>query len=105
MKSSRGIHSRYRSKMNVQPTSRVRWFLVAWLFVLSAVAFIDRVNLSVAGAKFTEEFAISNVRLGLVFSVFLFGYAIFQTPGGWLADRFGPRRTLTLGLVLWGVFS
>jgi len=63
------------------------------------------VNLSVAGAKFTEEFAISNVRLGLVFSVFLFGYAIFQTPAGWLADRFGPRRMLTLGLVLWGVFS
>jgi len=88
-----------------QPTSRVRWFLVAWLFVLSAVAFIDRVNLSVAGAKFTEEFGISNVRLGLVFSVFLFGYAIFQTPAGWLADRFGPRRMLTLGLALWGVFS
>jgi len=91
--------------MNAQPTSRVRWFLVLWLFVLSAVAFIDRVNLSVAGAKFTEEFGISNVRLGLVFSAFLFGYAIFQIPAGWLADRFGPRRMLTLGLVLWGVFS
>src|SRR5437588_6391326 len=91
--------------MTAQPTSRVRWFLVVWLFVLSAVAFIDRVNLSVAGAKFSEEFAISNVRLGLVFSIFLFGYAIFQTPAGWLADRFGPRRMLTLGLVLWGVFS
>jgi len=91
--------------MNAQPTSRIRWYLVVWLFVLSAVAFIDRVNLSVAGAKLTEEFAISNVRLGLVFSVFLFGYAIFQTPAGRLADRFGPRRMLTLGLVLWGVFS
>jgi len=91
--------------MTAQPTSRVRWFLVVWLFVLSAVAFIDRVNLSVAGAKFSEEFAISNVRLGLVFSIFLFGYSIFQTPAGWLADRFGPRRMLTLGLVLWGVFS
>jgi len=91
--------------MNSQATSYVRWFLVFLLFVLSAVAFVDRVNLSVAGAKFSEEFAISNVRLGLVFSVFLFGYAIFQTPAGWLADRYGPRRMLTLGLVLWGVFS
>ncbi|MBA0086247.1 MAG: MFS transporter [Acidobacteria bacterium Pan2503] len=91
--------------MTVPPTSRVRWFLVVWLFVLSAVAFIDRVNLSIASTKISEEFAISNVRLGLVFSVFLFGYAIFQTPAGRLADRFGPRRMLTLGLVLWGVFS
>jgi ACS family glucarate transporter-like MFS transporter len=78
---------------------------VFWLFVLSAVAYLDRVNLSIAGAKLTEEFGISNVRLGFVFSAFLFGYALFQTPAGWLADRFGPRRVLTLGVVWWGVFS
>jgi ACS family glucarate transporter-like MFS transporter len=91
--------------MTVPPTTHVRWFLVLWLFVLSAVAYLDRVNLSIAGAKLTEEFTISNVRLGLVFSAFLFGYALFQTPAGWLADRFGPRRVLTVGVVWWGLFS
>src|SRR5207244_542150 len=91
--------------MTSQPTSHVRWFLVFLLFVLSAVAFLDRVNLSIAGAKISEEFGISNIRLGLVFSAFLFGYALFQTPAGWLADRFGPRRMLTLGVLWWGVFS
>lgn len=91
--------------MTSERPTRVRWFLVAWLFVLSAVAFLDRVNLSIAGAKISEEFAISLVRLGPVFSVFLFGYAIFQTAAGRLADRFGPRRMLTFGLVWWGVFS
>src|SRR5215472_9634332 len=91
--------------MTSQPTSHVRWFLVFLLFVLSAVAFLDRVNLSIAGVKISEEFAISNVRLGLVFSAFLFGYALFQTPAGWLADRFGPRRMLTLGVLWWGIFT
>jgi MFS transporter, ACS family, glucarate transporter len=91
--------------MSAPPTSRVRWFLVFWLFVLSAVAYLDRVNLSIAGVKLAEEFAISNKQLGLVFSVFLFGYAVFQTPAGWLADRFGARRVLTAGVVWWGVFS
>jgi len=91
--------------MTSHPTSHVRWFLVFLIFVLSAVAFLDRVNLSIAGAKISEEFAISNVRLGLVFSAFLFGYALFQTPAGWLADRFGPRRTLTLGVLWWGIFT
>jgi ACS family glucarate transporter-like MFS transporter len=91
--------------MTVPPTTHVRWFLVLWLFVLSAVAYLDRVNLSIAGAKLTEEFTISNVRLGLVFSAFLFGYALFQTPAGWLADRFGSRRVLTVGVVWWGLFS
>jgi ACS family glucarate transporter-like MFS transporter len=91
--------------MIARPASRVRWFLVFWLFVLSAVAYLDRVNLSIAGAKLVEEFAISNLQLGLVFSAFLLGYALFQTPAGWLADRFGPRRVLTAGVLWWGVFS
>jgi MFS transporter, ACS family, glucarate transporter len=91
--------------MTERSTSRVRWFLVFWLFVLSAVAYLDRVNLSIAGVKLAEEFAISNIQLGFVFSAFLLGYALFQTPAGWLADRFGPRRVLTAGVVWWGVFS
>lgn len=85
--------------------SNVRWFLVLWLFVLSAVAYLDRVNLSIAGAKISEEFGVSNVRLGFVFSAFLLGYALFQTPAGWFADRFGPRRVLTGGVIWWGIFS
>lgn len=92
---------------NLAPTrtSYVRWGLIFWLFVLSAVAYLDRVNLSIAGAKLTEEFNIGNVELGLVFSAFLFGYALFQTPAGWLADRFGPRCVLTGGVIWWGLFS
>lgn len=82
-----------------------RWFLVFWLFVLSAVAYLDRVNISIASVRFTEEFAISNVRLSFVFNAFLVGYALFQTPAGWLADRFGPRRVLTIGVLWWGVFT
>jgi MFS transporter, ACS family, glucarate transporter len=95
--------------MDAQITSRrttpIRWFLVWWLFVLSAVAYLDRVNLSIAGAKLSEEFAISNIRLGLVFSAFLFGYALCQTPAGWLADRFGPRRMLAAGVLWWGILT
>lgn len=91
--------------MTSEQPSYVRWFLVFWLFVLSAVAFLDRVNVSIAGAKLSEEFAISNIRLGFIFSAFLFGYALCQTPAGWLADRFGPRRMLTAGVLWWSVFS
>ena len=91
--------------MKLPSATNVRWLLVLWLFVLSAVAYLDRVNLSIAGAKISDEFAISNVRLGFIFSAFLFGYALFQTPAGWLADRFGPRRVLTGGVIWWAVFS
>jgi len=88
-----------------QRVSRIRWFLVAWIFVLSAVSYLDRVNISIAGSSLAAEFRLNTVQLGTVFMAFLVGYALFQTIGGWLADRYGPRRTLTAGVLWWGVFT
>ena len=83
----------------------MRWVLVFWLFVLSAVAFLDRVNISVAGGLISAEFHLSKIQLGWVFSAFLLGYALFQTVGGRLADRFGSRCVLAGGVVWWGIFT
>jgi ACS family glucarate transporter-like MFS transporter len=85
--------------------SNVRVRLVGMLFVISAIAFLDRTNISVAGVQMRQEYAIDQIRLGWIFSAFLIGYAAFQVPAGWLAARIGPRRLLTLALVWWGVFS
>jgi len=87
------------------PTTRVRWLLVFWIFVLSAVAFLDRVNISVAGSSLRTAYGLSTVELGWIFSSFLVGYALFQTVAGRLADRFGPRRVLAYGVTWWGVFT
>jgi ACS family glucarate transporter-like MFS transporter len=84
---------------------RVRWALIVWMFVISAVAYLDRVNISIAGSAIQKDYGLDNVRLGWVFSAFVLGYAIFQVPGGLLADKFGPRRILALGTVWWGVFT
>jgi ACS family glucarate transporter-like MFS transporter len=86
-------------------TSRVRWFLVFWLFVLSAVSYLDRVNISIAGGAIVDAYHLTDVQLGRVFSALVAGYALFQTVGGHLADRFGPRRVLTGGVVWWGIFT
>jgi ACS family glucarate transporter-like MFS transporter len=83
----------------------VRWFLVFWLFVLSAVSYLDRVNISIAGGSIAEAYHLSDLQLGKVFSAMLVGYALFQTIGGRLADRFGARRVLTAGVVWWGIFT
>jgi ACS family glucarate transporter-like MFS transporter len=85
--------------------SRVRLALVFLLFLISAIAFLDRTNISVAGVQMRQEYGLDQVHLGWVFSAFLIGYALFQVPAGWLAARFGPRKVLTCALVWWGVFS
>ncbi|HET6177938.1 MAG TPA: MFS transporter [Candidatus Sulfotelmatobacter sp.] len=91
--------------MTVAQTTRVRWFLVLWLFVLSAVSYLDRVNISIAGGAIADAYHLSDVQLGKVFSAMLVGYAMFQTVGGRLADRFGPRRVLAAGVLWWGIFT
>jgi ACS family glucarate transporter-like MFS transporter len=91
--------------MNSARTSHVRWFLVFWLFILSAVSYLDRVNISIAGGSIAEAYHLSDVQLGQVFSAMLVGYALFQTVGGRLADRFGPRRVLAAGVAWWGIFT
>ena len=91
--------------MAEQSSSRVRWLLIGWLFVLSAVAFLDRVNLSIAGGALSTEYHLTNVQFGFLSTALLIGYTLFQTPAGWLADRFGPRRVLTLSVLWWGVFT
>lgn len=85
--------------------SRVRIMLVFMLFLLSAVAFLDRTNISVAGVQMRQEYRFDQIHLGWVFSAFLIGYAAFQVPAGWLAWRYGPRRVLAIGIVWWGVLS
>jgi ACS family glucarate transporter-like MFS transporter len=82
-----------------------RWILVGWMFLISAIAYLDRVNLSIAGRAIEEEFHLTDIQLGYVLSAFVLGYAIFQAPGGRIADRFGPRRVLALGVVWWAVFT
>ena len=84
---------------------RIRWVLIGWMFTISAIAYLDRVNISIAASSLQKEFQLDNLQLGWVFSAFVLGYALFQAPGGRLADRFGPRKILTLGTIWWGVFT
>jgi len=79
--------------------------LVAWLFVVSAIGYLDRVNISIAGQSIEKEFHLTNVELGWIFSAFVLGYALFQAPGGSIADRLGPRLVLMLGVIWWGIFT
>jgi len=82
-----------------------RWVLIGWMFAISAISYLDRVNISIAGRSIQQDFHLDNIQLGWVFSAFVLGYALFQAPGGRLADRFGPRKILTLGTVWWGLFT
>ena len=64
------------------------------LCLMYLLLFVNRVNISTAAPLMRADLHLSNTELGMAFSAFAIPYALFQLIGGWIGDRFGPRRTL-----------
>jgi MFS family permease len=69
------------------------------------ITYMDRVVISSAVPNLRSEFGFSLITMGWIMSAFRWGYALFQLPGGWLGDRFGPRRALTWIVTWWSIFT
>src|SRR5260370_7489808 len=68
--------------------------VLAMLCIMYFITYVDRVNIGTAASDIQKELGLSNTQLGLVFSAFAYPYLLFQVVGGWVGDRFGPRKTL-----------
>jgi len=93
--------------LSVRPNgvTHVRWVILGLLFGLAFVAYILRLNLSVAGKFMMDDLGLTQIQLGWALSAFVWGYTIFQFPGGIFGRWFGPRKTMTLIVVVWGVIT
>lgn len=85
--------------------TRVRYWIVFFLFLLTSVNYADRATLSIVGTALTDELKLDTVAMGYVFSAFAWAYVICQIPGGWLLDRFGSKRIYFWSIALWSVFT
>ena len=88
-----------------RPATSMRWVVVAYLFLFSFLTIVDRVAISAAKGDIAADLGITDVTFGFVFGVFALGYALFQIPAGWCADRYGPRVFLTVIVVMWSLFT
>lgn len=79
--------------------------VVAALFSLSLLLYIDRVCISSAKSAIAQDLHLDNAAMGWVFGVFTLGYALFQIPSGLLADRYGPRIMLAVTVAWWSLFT
>jgi sugar phosphate permease len=75
--------------------SHVRWVVLLLLCLMYLITYLDRVSLANTATLIMKEYGFSKVTMGVIFSAFIWAYALFQVPGGWLGDRFGPRRVLS----------
>lgn len=79
--------------------ARVVMLVTACVFI----NYVDRGNLATAAPLMHDELHLSATQIGVLLSAFYYGYVVCMPGMGWLAERYGARRVLAAGLVLWSV--
>ncbi len=85
--------------------SHQRFVLISILFFHSMNTYMDRACIASAVDHIKRDLSISAEWMGLVLGIFAVGYALFQVPSGWIADKLGPRKVLTIVVSVWSVFT
>ncbi|MBM3767793.1 MAG: MFS transporter [Acidobacteria bacterium] len=82
-----------------------RYRMLALMFLLSIITYLDRVCISVAGKRMQDELSISPEGWGWVVGAFTISYAAFEIPAGAWGDKYGPRNILTRIVLWWSAFT
>ena len=85
--------------------TKTRWLVLLLISLMYMITYMDRTGISIAAPAMEKDFGLSPTGMGIVFSVFLWAYAIGQIPGGSLADRFGPRLILLVIVPFWSLMT
>jgi sugar phosphate permease len=85
--------------------SRGRWYVLLMISAMYLITYLDRVNISTAAPLISKEYGFDKVTMGFIFSAFVWAYAMFQVPGGWLSDKLGARGVLASIVTYWSVMT
>jgi D-galactonate transporter len=85
--------------------AKVSWRLVPFLMLCYFIAYLDRVNVSVAALTMNKDLAISATAYGFGAGIFFFSYFIFEVPSNLALERFGARRWIARIMLTWGILS
>ena len=96
---------RTKAAVAAPSVSRRRLVIYFLLFLLSVVAYIDRISISFGAKPLADEFQLSKIEMGYVLSSFFWTYALCLIPIGIIADRWGARKTIGICIALWSVMT
>lgn len=89
----------------VEAPTRTRYWVIVFAVTLAIVTYIDRVCISQAAPAMMRDLHLSKIEMGYALSAFIWAYALFEIPGGWLGDWIGPRKVLMRVVIWWSFFT
>jgi sugar phosphate permease len=103
--SSTDVGSTVSSDVQDQKRTSYRWAVLFMIAMMALITFMDRTNISIAAPRMSKDFGLSKTQMGFVFSAFAWAYALGQLPGGWITDKLGSRKVLTIVVLFWSVMT
>ena len=96
------VLERFKNKveMGTQTVSLQQIAVVVLCFLMTFIAYVDRVGFSIAYTKMSDSIGTQQSHKGAVLSSFYWGYATSQIPCAWLAAKFGGVRMLTVSMLM-----
>ncbi|ETT87472.1 MFS transporter [Viridibacillus sp. FSL R5-0477] len=85
--------------------SQGRGVVIAFLFLAGVINYLDRSALSIAAPFIKDDLSLTATQMGIIFSSFSVGYALFNFFGGMASDKFGAKMTLFVAMIVWSLFS
>jgi D-galactonate transporter len=85
--------------------SKVLWRIVPFLLLCYIVAYLDRVNVGVAGLTMNHDLGLSPSEFGWSAGLFFFGYFLAEVPSNLALQSFGARKWIARILITWGLLS
>ncbi|MFP6601985.1 MAG: MFS transporter, partial [Pirellulaceae bacterium] len=90
--------------LDFQPT-RIRYRVIAVSTLMGILLYLDRFCIGIAEPFIRQDLGLTKQQMGIFMSAFFWPYALAQIPSGWLADRFGARKMMTIYILAWSFFT
>jgi len=85
--------------------SRYSWLVVAMLWVVAFLNYLDRILITSMRDPIVAEFSLNDAQFGLLTAVFLWSYGIFSPFGGFIADKYSRKKVIVFSVFVWSVVT
>src|SRR5690349_24256475 len=92
-------------KNSGQTTSFYSWIIVAMLWIVAFLNYLDRILITSMRDPIVADFTLTDAQFGLLTSVFLWSYGFLSPFGGFFADKYSRKKVILTSVLVWSAVT